>query len=158
MNQLFRRINCQQCSKEGGLNIDQLRLATFSLVKGVSSLSDGTSLAWYCVENLWSEIDRLRTSGVDPERFFRMGVTFVSILPCFPIQKILPWYLQRLESLVEYAKGEQKDKFIAAIHEEILRRVGDSSRGSILRWWYDTFNQNKTEQPVLQVLTQRAAL
>lgn len=152
------KFNHQKCSKEGKLSTDQLRLAAFSLVKGVSSLSDGTALVAYCADGLWSEIDRLRTSGADPERLSRLGLTFISILPCFPVHKLLPWYLQRLGSLVEFVQEPKRGEVLGAIRDEILQRVGDAERKPILKWWFNTFGNKQPESSILQVSAQKAAL
>lgn len=142
--------NVLQCSEEGKLNTEQLRLAFSSLVLGASTIDDNGTLAWFCIESLWQEIKKLDIHDLKQHaQYKRLVLTAVSLIPSLSFSPaLLPRFLHELESLVVLELGVERNVLLEAIYEEILRRVGDDQRGLVLKWWYDAFqSDNISETP-----------
>ncbi|KAG9056595.1 hypothetical protein FS842_010198 [Serendipita sp. 407] len=128
------------CSADDMLNIDQLRLAFASLVSGsTSSNSDNGSLTWYSIESLLAKINHLRALQPRPEaQCNRLELALVSLLPSVSSNDdILLKLLENIEKLiVEEDQPTQRQLLLEAVRDEILHRVSDVQRETVLRWWY----------------------
>ncbi|KAG8808642.1 hypothetical protein FRC17_003856, partial [Serendipita sp. 399] len=127
-----------------------LRLAFASLVAGASasSSSDNGSIAWYCVESLLAKIHQLRTLQPRPEaQCNRLELTMVSLLPSLSSQGgLLSKLLGSIENLIgEEERPIQRQLLLEAVREEILQRVGDVQRETVLRWWYDMLQRQAVD-------------
>ncbi|KAG8816498.1 hypothetical protein FRC17_000303 [Serendipita sp. 399] len=146
----FYVLSLINCSSDDMLNIDQLRLAFASLVAGASasSSSDNGSIAWYCVESLLAKIHQLRTLQPRPEaQCNRLELALVSLLPSLSSQGgLLSKLLDNIENLIgEEERPMQRQLLLEAVREEILQRVSDVQRETVLRWWYDMLQRQAVE-------------
>jgi hypothetical protein len=143
------------------LNTAQLRLAFSSLVAGAgagsgfreadSQKKDGAALVWYCIDCLLSEIttrhhqsstqDAAAPSDDQYDRLVLMLVSVIAAIPPSPsLASLLPRVLDAVENIVKSEGNEKRrDMIFKAVYEEILKSVGDETRGIVLRWWFEAF-------------------
>ena len=133
-----------QNSADGHLTTDQLRLAYSSLVKGAVSSSppDDGSLTWFCIQLLIDKITGLTPqpdgSEVRSEELRRLRLTLLSTVPAISLPSpLLGQLLSAIELVIRSESLEQeRSTLLAAVHEVILREVGDGDREYVMRWWF----------------------
>jgi hypothetical protein len=120
----------------GALTREQLCMAFRATVSCAvhPSRADNGALAWYAV----SELLVLSQDNIiiDAERKLKLHhvlMSTVSVLPLGILERVLAEIAEVLEAQGEYALKELSE----ALYTEIVERVGNAERETVLRWWFE---------------------
>ncbi|KAF8520802.1 hypothetical protein BU17DRAFT_46263 [Hysterangium stoloniferum] len=112
---------------DGRLNVSQLRLAYSSLVRSASTHQDDT-LVWLCVSALLAHIHASSSARMP------LHLTLVSMISSVP-RSLLPRVLEEVQKILDKAEDHQKAELKKAIVDEIMHKVGDLEKQTVLQWW-----------------------
>ncbi|KIM89224.1 hypothetical protein PILCRDRAFT_768547 [Piloderma croceum F 1598] len=144
-------------SVSGPLSTPQLRLAYSALVRSASSgahtstssPADARALALpqFCIDTLLSAINAPSTPSSSPsasdgrDHLHRLHLTLISTLPSLHLP-LLSCTLESIRSIVLslplHTDGDERRKeLVEELFKEILEKVGDREKETVMRWWYD---------------------
>ena len=128
-----------------------MRSASSDANTSTSSSADAHALALpqFCIDTLLSAINSPSTSsssssspsGSDGrDHIHRLHLTLISTLPSLPLP-LLPRTLDSIRSIVLslplHTDGDERRKeLVEELFKEILERVGDREKETVMRWWY----------------------
>jgi hypothetical protein len=126
-----------------------VRSASSGAHTSTSSSADAHALALpqFCIDTLLSAINSPSTSSSSPsasdgrDHIHRLHLTLISTLPSLPLP-LLPRTLDSIRSIVLslplHTDGDERRKeLVEELFKEILERVGDREKETVMRWWYD---------------------
>ena len=99
------------------------------------------SLAWFCIQLLVDKINGLppKPDGSEGrfEELYRLRLTLLSTVPSISLPSpLLGQLLSTIDSLIRKSSEQERSTLLAAMHEVILREVGDAEREFVMQWWF----------------------
>jgi hypothetical protein len=136
-----------QNSKEGRLNIFQLKMAMEVVVRAVDVLAhpafDDISvvdygIAWYPIEILVKTIQSesgSSPSSEDNARLHRLHLMLVSSISSVGME-LLPRLMDQVRNiLLSLPSSQDKGELVVGIYREIMEKAGDQQKAWLIRWW-----------------------